>query len=167
MGKKILIIDDDRTIRAMLEKTLILQGFWVYSAKDGEEGSDIAKKERPDLVICDFLIPKIHGLDVCKIIKTTPELFQTKVIMMTGVYKGSFGPNEAKSCGADDFFPKPLDMSKIVERVYELLEVDPEEFKQEFVKIDSEEGSQEEDSSDESAPDKTEPERAEPDEADS
>ena len=167
MGKKILIIDDDRTIRAMLEKTLILQGFWVYSAKDGEEGSNIAKTERPDLVICDFLIPKIHGLDVCKIIKTTPELFQTKVIMMTGVYKGSFGPNEAKSCGADDFFPKPLDMAKLIERVYELLDVDPEEFKQEFVKTDSEDGSQEKVVPDDSAPDETEPEGTEPDGAES
>ena len=142
MGKKILIIDDDRTIRAMLEKSLILQGFWVYSAKDGEEGSNTAKKERPDLVICDFLIPKVHGLDVCKMIKTTPELHQTKVIMMTGVYKGSFGPNEARSCGADDFFPKPLDVPQIIERVYELLEVDPAEFKQEFVRDDRDENDQ-------------------------
>jgi DNA-binding response OmpR family regulator len=136
MGKKILIIDDDRIILAMLEKSLILQGFWVYSAKDGEEGTAMAKKEQPDLVICDFLIPKVHGLDVCKIIKTSPDLHQTKVIMMTGVYKGSFGPNEAKNCGADDFFPKPLDVPKIIERVYELLDVDPDDFKQEYVKDD-------------------------------
>jgi DNA-binding response OmpR family regulator len=142
MGKKILIIDDDRIIRAMLEKSLILQGFWVYSAKDGEEGAATAKKERPDLVICDFLIPKLHGLDVCKMIKTSPELHQTKVIMMTGVYKGSFGPTEAKSCGADDFFPKPLDVPKIIKRVYELLEVDPDEFKQEFVKDGQDENDQ-------------------------
>lgn len=139
MGKKILIIDDDRTIRAMLEKSLILEGFWVYSASDGEEGKNMAKKERPDLVICDFLIPKLHGLDVCKIIKTSPELSQTKVIMMTGVYKGSFGPTEAKGCGADDFFPKPLTIPRIIKRVYELLDLDPEEFKQEYVKNDSEE----------------------------
>jgi DNA-binding response OmpR family regulator len=144
MGKKVLIIDDDRTIRAMLEKSLILQGFWVYSAKDGEEGAATAKKECPDLVICDFLIPKVHGLDVCKMIKTSPELHQTKVIMMTGVYKGSFGPTEAKSCGADDFFPKPLDVPKIIERVYELLEVDPDEFKQEFVKDGQDESDQDE-----------------------
>ncbi len=165
MGKTILIIDDDRTIRAMLEKTLILQGFWVYSAKDGEEGSNIAKKERPDLVICDFLIPKIHGLDVCKAIKTSPELHQTKVIMMTGVYKGSFGPTEAKNCGADDFFPKPLEMSKIVERVYELLEVDPEEFKQEFVKTGSEKEASEEGSSEGSGSEDGEPGSTKPDES--
>lgn len=138
MGKKILIIDDDRTIRAMLEKSLILKGFWVYSACDGEQGRDMAKKELPDLVICDFLIPKLHGLDVCKIIKTSPELNNTPVIMMTGVYKGSFGPNEAKSCGADDFFPKPLDIPRIIERVFELLDIDPEEFEQEYVKSESE-----------------------------
>ncbi len=139
MGKKILIIDDDRSIRAMLEKSLILKGFWVYSASDGELGRDMAKQERPDLVICDFLIPKLHGLDVCKIIKTSPELHDTKVIMMTGVYKGSFGPNEAKSCGADEFFPKPLDIPRMIEKVFQLLGIDPEEFEQEYVKSKSEE----------------------------
>ena len=45
MGKKILVIDDDRTIRAMLEKSLILEGFWVYSAKDGEEGDRTEKSQ--------------------------------------------------------------------------------------------------------------------------
>ena len=139
MGKKILIIDDDRTIRAILEKSLILKGFWVYSASDGEQGKEMAKKEKPDLVICDFLIPKLHGLDVCKIIKTSPELHNTKVIMMTGVYKGSFGPTEARSCGADDFFPKPLNMTKMIDRVFKLLEIDPDEFEQEFVKTEPEE----------------------------
>ena len=139
MGKKILVVDDDRTIRAMLEKSLIMKGFWVYSAADGEEGRDIAKKEKPDLMICDFLIPKLHGLDLCKIVKSSPELSNTKVIMMTGVYKGSFGPTEARNSGADDFFSKPLDMQKIMDRVFELLELDPNEFEQEFVRPDSEE----------------------------
>lgn len=134
MGKKILVVDDDRTIRAMLEKSLIMKGFWVYSASDGEEGRELAKKEKPDLMICDFLIPKLHGLDLCKIVKSSPELSHTKIIMITGVYKGSFGPTEAKNSGADDFFPKPLDMQKMMNRVFELLNIDEDEFLQEFVK---------------------------------
>jgi DNA-binding response OmpR family regulator len=138
MGKKILVVDDDRTIRAMLEKSFIMKGFWVYSASDGEEGRELAKKERPDLMICDFLIPKLHGLDLCKIVKSSPELNHTKVIMITGVYKGSFGPTEAKNSGADDFFPKPLDMKTIMDRVFELLNIDEDEFLQEYVKPDSE-----------------------------
>jgi sigma-B regulation protein RsbU (phosphoserine phosphatase) len=137
MGKTILIVDDDRTIRAMLEKAFIMRGFWVYSAADGEEGREKAKKEKPDLMICDFLIPKLHGLDLCKIIKSSPELSHTKIIMITGVYKGSFGPSEAKNSGADDFFPKPLDIPKIMDRVFELLDIDENEFVQEYVKADT------------------------------
>jgi DNA-binding response OmpR family regulator len=134
MGKKILIVDDDRTIRAILEKQLILRGFWVYSAQDGAEGKMMALKERPDLIICDFLIPKIHGLDLCKMVKSAPELQHTKIIMMTGVYKGSFGKKEAMDSGADDFFQKPVDMDKLLKRVYENLNLDEDEFTREFVK---------------------------------
>jgi len=57
---KIVIIDDDRITLAVIEKALILEGFWIYSAKDGEEGLALVKREKPDILISDMLIPKIH-----------------------------------------------------------------------------------------------------------
>jgi len=139
MGKKILIIDDDRTLRAILEKALIMRGFWVYSAKDGAEGKRMAEEELPDLIVCDFLIPKIHGLDLCKMFKASPRFHHTKIIMMTGVYKGSFGKTEAMQCGADDFFQKPVETDKLLGRIFELLNLDEDEFTREFVMTDTEE----------------------------
>jgi DNA-binding response OmpR family regulator len=141
MSVKIVIVDDDKTTRALLERNLILRGFWVYSAKDGEEGFDMISKEAPDLVISDMLMPKIHGVDLCKTIKSKPELKKTKVIMMTGVYKGRFGLEEAFDSGADYFVTKPIDMENLMKKIFELLKIDEEEFRKEFVKNSSDEES--------------------------
>lgn len=139
MSVKIVIVDDDRATLALLERTLIMRGFWVYSANDGEEGFDLINKEHPDLVISDMLMPKIHGIELLKTIRTTPELAKTKVIMMTGVYKGRFGLEEAFDSGADYFITKPLEMDHLIKKIFELLKIDEEEFRKEFVKNSSEE----------------------------
>ena len=137
MSIKIVIVDDDRATRALLERSLIQRGFWVYSAKDGEEGFDLINEEQPDLVISDMLMPKIHGVDLCKTVKSTPELVNTKVIMMTGVYKGRFGLEEAFDSGADYFITKPIDVDNLTRKIFELLKIDEEEFRREFVKNSS------------------------------
>jgi DNA-binding response OmpR family regulator len=137
MSVKIVVVDDDRATLAILERNLIKRGFWVYSAKDGEEGLDLISKEKPDLVISDMLMPKIHGVDLCKTIRATPELEKIKVIMMTGVYKGRLGLEEAFDSGADYFITKPLDIDNLLNKIYELLELDEEEFRKEFVKNSS------------------------------
>lgn len=133
MSVKIVIVDDDRATRALLERSLIQRGFWVYSAKDGEEGFELISMEQPDLVISDMLMPKIHGVDLCKTVKSTPELGNTKVIMMTGVYKGRFGLEEAFDSGADYFITKPIDVENLTKKIFELLKIDEEEFRKEFV----------------------------------
>jgi len=85
MGVKIVVAEDDRSTLAFLEKTLILRGFWVYGTRDGEEAFEVIKKEIPDLVISDMLMPRLHGLDLCMKIKESPELSHIKVILITGV----------------------------------------------------------------------------------
>lgn len=139
MGVKIVVAEDDRSTLAFLEKTLILQGFWVYGAGDGEEAFEAVKKEMPDLVISDMLMPKLHGLDLCVRIKESPELRHIKVIMITGVYSGSLGQREALSHGADSFIVKPIDPDRLVSRIFELLKINAEEFRKEYVKQNSEE----------------------------
>ena len=138
MSVKVVIVDDDRSTLALLERAMIMRGFWVYSAKDGEEGFDLINKEQPDLVISDMLMPKIHGVELCKTIRATPELKHTKVIMMTGVYKGRFGLEEAFDSGADYFITKPINMDNLLKKIFELLKIDEEEFRKEFVKSSSE-----------------------------
>lgn len=121
MSKKIVVIDDDRITLTMLEMVFSRLGFQVFSAQDGAEGYELVQKEKPDILISDMLLPKIHGTELCKKIKETPELKQTKVILMTAVYKGPSFRFEARDCGADDFIEKPLDMKDLLSRIDKFL----------------------------------------------
>ncbi|MCK4263897.1 MAG: response regulator [Candidatus Aminicenantes bacterium] len=121
MSKKIVVIDDDRITLTMLEMVFSRHGFQVFSALDGAEGYELVQKEKPDILISDMLLPKIHGTELCKKIKETPELKQTKVILMTAVYKGPSFRFEARDCGADDFIEKPLDMKDLLSRIDKFL----------------------------------------------
>jgi len=121
MIKKIVVIDDDRITLTMLEMVFSRHGFQVFSAQDGAEGYELVQKEKPDILISDMLLPKIHGTELCKKIKETPELKQTKVILMTAVYKGPSFRFEARDCGADDFIEKPLDMKDLLSRIDKFL----------------------------------------------
>ena len=136
MKGKILIIDDDRVTLTMLEMILSRHGYQVLSAKDGAEGLEVASKEKPDVVISDMLIPKIHGLDICNKIKQNPQLKDTKIILMTAVYKGSLGRQEALSCGADDFINKPIEVDELTKRIFEMFAIEEQDFRKEFVKED-------------------------------
>jgi len=126
MSNKIVIVDDDRITRAILEKALIIRGFWVYSAKDGAEGYELVKREKPDLLISDMLIPKIHGLDLCRKIKESPDLRDVKIILMTAVYKNIALIQEAKASGADEFIEKPLNIENVIKLINKLLNKEEE-----------------------------------------
>lgn len=121
MAKKIIVVDDDKVTRSLLEKTLILQGYWVYSAKDGEEGFALIKKEKPDAVIVDILIPNIDGMELCRKVRETSGLSKTKVILITAVYKSPAFQNEAKKCGANWLTTKPLDTKEVLRKLENLM----------------------------------------------
>jgi sigma-B regulation protein RsbU (phosphoserine phosphatase) len=120
--RKILIVDDDRVTLTMLEMILSRHKYQVLSARDGSQGLEQVKQEHPDVVICDMLIPKIHGLELCKMIKQNPDIMQTKVILMTAVYKGTAFKFEAKNCGADSFIEKPINTNELLAFLDEMFE---------------------------------------------
>jgi len=115
--KKILIVDDDRVTITLLQQILAKSGFDVVTAKDGEEAYERAQEENPDLLISDMLIPRVDGLELCKRVKEDPFLSRTKVMLMTGVYKGVTFKFEARDVGADDFIEKPFDRDDLLHRV--------------------------------------------------
>lgn len=127
MGNKIVLVDDDRVTLTMLEKILKVNGFEVFTAQDGEEGYELIQKEKPDVLISDMLIPKIHGLDLCQKVKENPELRETKVILMTAVYKGMPFQADIKDCGADDYVEKPVDTQDLVERIEKIIDIAEDE----------------------------------------
>lgn len=130
MGIKIVVVDDDRITLALLEKALIMKGFWVYSAGDGEKGFELVKEEKPSLVISDMLMPKMHGFDLCKKIKSSDEYKGTKVILMTAVYKDNLAiKKEARDSGAEDVVSKPLNMELLVKTIYKILDIKQKDLK--------------------------------------
>lgn len=82
---KILIVEDDLNLRDVYAARLESEGYQVVVASNGEEALAIAVQERPDLILLDVMMPKISGFDVLDIIRTTPEIAHTRVIMMTAL----------------------------------------------------------------------------------
>lgn len=127
MKKKIVVVDDDKVTLTILKMVLTRHEFQVFGAQDGQEGYELVLKEKPDVLISDMLLPKIDGLNLCKKIKENPELKNTKVILITAVYKGMTFRFEAKDYGADGFIEKPIDTKGLISRIEALLKESKEE----------------------------------------
>ncbi|HEY9769010.1 MAG TPA: SpoIIE family protein phosphatase [Coleofasciculaceae cyanobacterium] len=113
---QILIIDDDSTTQLLLERTLMMQGYDITLASDGEEGLIKAKAIRPALIICDWIMPRKNGLEVCSQIKSTPELSTTFFILLTSL-DSIEDRVKGLDAGADDFLCKPIEMHELKARV--------------------------------------------------
>ncbi len=82
---KIMLVEDDKSLREIYGIRLIAEGYEIKSASDGEEALAMAIKERPDLIISDVMMPKISGFDMLDILRATPETKDIKIIMMTAL----------------------------------------------------------------------------------
>jgi phosphoribosyl 1,2-cyclic phosphodiesterase len=117
--KKVVVVDDDPGILEFITYAL-KNTFSVHTAGDGAAGLELVKKERPDLVILDLLMPKMHGFEVCKKIKEDAELKATKVLISSSKsYVHDI--NTAKSAGADMYIVKPYELSSLLWKVEELI----------------------------------------------
>ncbi len=135
-GKKILIVDyDSQSLEAMV-KLLKTQKVQIIKAADGQAAYDKFKSEKPDLVILEAILPKIHGFDLTK--KISQESGgRVPVIIVTGLYRGPQYRHEAlSSFGAADYFEKPVDPEKFVGSVLQLLH-DEEDIEEELPDPDS------------------------------
>jgi sigma-B regulation protein RsbU (phosphoserine phosphatase) len=113
---QILIVDDDPAIQMLLKRTLAKKGYDVLVASDGAEGLAKAKEHQPAMVICDWVMPKMNGIEVCREVKATPELSTTFFILLTSM--GSVESRvEGLDAGADDFVCKPVELFELNARV--------------------------------------------------
>jgi len=128
MAKKVQIIEDESHIKALLIQTLETafediiddEELEILEATDGVEGLQIAKKERPDLIFLDIMIPKIDGFEVCKKLKEDPSFKNTYIIMLTA--KGQVVDKEkGLSVGANEYVTKPFNPDFIISKVEEKL----------------------------------------------
>lgn len=118
--KKVLIIDDEELIVKVLSLRLINDGYKVFSAYDGNEGLDIAFKEKPDIAIVDIGLPKIDGNTLCEILKSDKRTKDIKIIVLTG--KKLVGDMEkAFQSGADAYVAKPYEYSLLLSKIKKLV----------------------------------------------
>jgi DNA-binding response OmpR family regulator len=122
--KKILIVDYDTQSLDSLTRLIKSQKIQVVTAPDGQAGYDKFRSEKPDLVILEAILPKVHGFDLTK--KITQESGgQVPVVVVTGLYKGPQYRHEAiATFGASDYFEKPVDPDRFLETVRQLMRDD-------------------------------------------
>lgn len=102
---KIMLVEDDNSLREIYQARLAAEGYEVVTAKDGEEALATALKERPDLIIADIMMPKVSGFDMLDILRSTPETKNTKIMMMTALSQAE-DKARAEKLGADRYLVK-------------------------------------------------------------
>lgn len=118
---KILLVEDDNNLREIYEARLQAEGYTIISAKDGEEALVVAKKEKPDLIISDVMMPRISGFEMLDILRNTDGLKEVKVIMLTALGQAE-DKTRADSLGADRYLVKSqVTLEDIVKAAQELL----------------------------------------------
>jgi DNA-binding response OmpR family regulator len=119
--RKILIVDDEPNIVMSLEYTFKKNNFEVYIARDGQEALDILKKQLPDIIILDVMMPMVDGFATLEQIKKDDRLQNCKVIFLSAKNKEK-DIEKGLALGADCYVVKPFSVKKLVEQVHELLQ---------------------------------------------
>jgi len=118
--RKILIVDDEKQLVALVELHMKMSGYEVLSASDGEKALAITKEEKPDLIILDLMLPKIDGWHVCKRLRAESKTRDVPVIILTA--RSETGDKlKGFECGADDYVTKPFSPRELVARVKRVL----------------------------------------------
>jgi phosphoribosyl 1,2-cyclic phosphodiesterase/CheY-like chemotaxis protein len=118
--RTILLIDDDEACRLPAAELLRRDHWNVIEAEDGGSGLDLAVKSRPDVILCDLLMPRVNGYQVCRAVREHLELRHTKIIVVTGRDYAS-DRKSAEEAGADGYIVKPLEIPKLKELLDRLL----------------------------------------------
>lgn len=113
MPKKILVIEDEPGILLSLKDEFESDGYTVFTAEDGEKGLKMVKKERPDLIILDVMMPKMDGYEVCKHLRKEED--STPIIMLT-VKDKEIDKVLGLELGADDYVTKPFSLRELTAR---------------------------------------------------
>ena len=119
--KKILLIEDDETVRENTAELLDLGGYEVITASNGKIGIDSAKKHRPDLIICDIMMPELNGYGVLQILSKNSTLNSIPFIFLSAK-TDTLDIRKGMNLGADDYLTKPYDESELFSAIESRLE---------------------------------------------
>ena len=120
MAKKILLVDDEPHIIMMLENRMKHVGYEVITACDGQEALTKAKKEKPDLIILDLMLPKLDGYKVCRMLKFDEKYRNIPIIIFTARAQEA-DVKLGQEVGADAYLTKPFEPNILLAKVEELV----------------------------------------------
>ena len=117
----ILVVDDEPVMLKFIIGIVRKAGYKVIEAADGEEGVEMAKKHKPDIILFDLMLPKMNGLEACKLLKEDKDMELTKIILLTAKTDEE-SKITALSNGADDFITKPFSSTEVLSRIANLID---------------------------------------------
>jgi two-component system alkaline phosphatase synthesis response regulator PhoP len=118
--QKILIVDDEPDILELIEYNLKKEGYQVYTAHNGQEAVSEAKKVLPDLIVLDIMMPKMDGIEACRIMRTMPEFKNTFMVFLTARSE-EYSEIAGFNVGADDYISKPIKPRALISRINAIL----------------------------------------------
>jgi DNA-binding response OmpR family regulator len=116
-GSRVLIVEDDLNLLETLKYNLRKEGYDVVTAADGEQAIEVARREKPDLLILDIMLPKMNGFEVCRILRKE----MTSAILMLTAKADEIDKIVGLEIGADDYMTKPFSMRELLARVRAML----------------------------------------------
>ena len=119
MSKKILVVEDNRDARDLIESILRLERFDVVHAEDGQQGLEQARTESPDLIITDLSMPRLPGVEMIKKLRATSQFKNTPILAITS--HGMEKAMEAMKAGADRALARPVENHLLIAFVMDLL----------------------------------------------
>src|SRR5512133_2826010 len=118
----LLIVEDDPDILKLLQTTLTFKGYRVITARNGREGLDIIRADRPAVVVADIMMPKLDGFGLVHRLRLDPETSDIPVVFITATYVAPEDKEFALDIGVTRFLQKPVDLDVFLHTVAELLE---------------------------------------------
>ncbi|HET8828228.1 MAG TPA: response regulator transcription factor [Pelobium sp.] len=134
--QKILIVDDEPDILELIEYNLKKEGYVVFTAKNGKEAIQEAKNCLPDLIVLDVMMPKMDGIETCRVLRTMPEFKNTFMVFLTARSE-EYSEIAGFNVGADDYIAKPIKPRALISRINAILRRNsqPEEIADEKLEI--------------------------------
>ncbi|MBI2853389.1 MAG: response regulator [Chloroflexi bacterium] len=121
MRKKILLADDEDTVRSLIAATIRDDSQYVLlEARDGKEALEIARREKPDLILLDIVMPGLTGFDVCQQLKSDPATKSISIVLLTALSQES-DRETGRRAGADGYFSKPFSPIALLRKAEEAL----------------------------------------------
>ena len=120
MAASILIVEDEEPLQVLLSYNLEAEGYSVRATAHGEEAGRLVAEERPDLVILDWMLPGVSGIEVCRMLRSKPDTRDIPIVMLTA--RGEEAERvRGLSTGADDYVVKPFSVPELMARVRSIL----------------------------------------------